>query len=118
MLRSDCKEKWQSQPFFAINPKNKVHGCTFLISLHWIEMGINDIALWALVVKHAAWLYNQVPNCISGLTLIELLTKTKTDHKNLLDSMSGDVLSLCWIQNFRMGKGYQGGIVSHVLDNF
>jgi hypothetical protein len=30
------------------------------------------------------WIYNRVPNCQSGLTLLELLTKSKADHRDLL----------------------------------
>jgi hypothetical protein len=35
-------------------------------------------------VKHAVWLYNCVPNRLSGLTPLELLTKSKADHRDLL----------------------------------
>ena len=35
-------------------------------------------------MKHAVWLYNCLPNRITGLTPLELLTKTKADHKDLL----------------------------------
>ena len=35
-------------------------------------------------MKHAVWLYNRVPNCLSGLTPLELLTKSKSDHCDLL----------------------------------
>jgi hypothetical protein len=35
-------------------------------------------------VKHAAWLYNCIPNCLSGLTPLELLTKSKADHRDIL----------------------------------
>jgi hypothetical protein len=35
-------------------------------------------------VKHAVWLYNRVPNRLSGLTPLELLTKSKADHRDLL----------------------------------
>ena len=45
---------------------------------------MDDLALWSFAVKHAAWLYNRVPNRVSGLTPMELLTKTKANHKDLL----------------------------------
>ena len=35
-------------------------------------------------MKHAVWLYNRVPNHSSGLNPLELLTKTKADHRDLL----------------------------------
>jgi hypothetical protein len=37
-------------------------------------------------VKHVVWLYNRVPNCLFGLTPLELLTKSKADHRDLLCS--------------------------------
>ena len=37
-------------------------------------------------VKHAAWVYNHVPNRLSSLTPLELLTKTKADHRDFLRS--------------------------------
>ncbi|KAL7456349.1 hypothetical protein ACHAXS_000377, partial [Conticribra weissflogii] len=59
---------------------------TFLIhvSLHWSDNGVDDLSLWSFAVKHAAWLYNQTPSRVSGLTPIEIATKTKTDHRDLL----------------------------------
>jgi hypothetical protein len=38
----------------------------------------------AFVVKHAVWLYNCIPNHLSGLTPLELPTKSKADHHDLL----------------------------------
>jgi hypothetical protein len=35
-------------------------------------------------VKHAVWLNNCVPNCLSGLTPLELLPKSNADHRDLL----------------------------------
>ncbi len=55
-------------------------------SLHWTDQGSDDILLQPFAVKHVVWLYNCVPNCLSGLTLLELLTKLKYDHCNLLHS--------------------------------
>ncbi|KAL7468583.1 hypothetical protein ACHAXS_008812 [Conticribra weissflogii] len=59
---------------------------TFLIhvSLHWSDRGVNDLALWSFAVKHSTWLYNRVPNRVSGLSPIEIATHTKTNHKDLL----------------------------------
>ena len=53
-------------------------------SLHWTDRGSDDISLWPFAVKHAVWLYNRVPNRTSGLTPLELLTKSKADHRDLL----------------------------------
>jgi hypothetical protein len=35
-------------------------------------------------VKLAAWLQNHIPNRNSWLALLELLTKTKTNHRDIL----------------------------------
>ena len=35
-------------------------------------------------MKYAVWLYNCVPNHLSGLTPLELLTKSKADHCDIL----------------------------------
>ena len=54
------------------------------VSLHWTEHGVDDLSLWPFAVKHAVWLHNWLPNKVTGLTPIELLTKQKTDHRDLL----------------------------------
>ncbi|KAL7476228.1 LOW QUALITY PROTEIN: hypothetical protein ACHAW6_002103, partial [Cyclotella cf. meneghiniana] len=61
---------------------------TFMVhvSLHWFERGLNDFSSWGFAVKHAAWIHNRLPNQTSGLTPLELLTKTKSDHRDLLRS--------------------------------
>ncbi len=61
---------------------------TFMVhaSLHWTEHGVDDISLWTFAVKHAVWLYDRVPNCESGLIPMELITKQKADHSDLLRS--------------------------------
>jgi hypothetical protein len=40
-------------------------------------MGADDISLWPFAVKPTVWLYNRVPNQVSGLTPLELITKQK-----------------------------------------
>ncbi len=59
---------------------------TFLVrsSLHWKDMGADDISLWLFAVKHMVWLYNRVPNQVSSLTPLELITKQKADHRDIL----------------------------------
>ncbi|KAL7476672.1 hypothetical protein ACHAW6_002517 [Cyclotella cf. meneghiniana] len=61
---------------------------TFIVhvSLYWFRRGVDDLALWGLVVKHAAWIFNHVPNRLLALTPLEFLTKTKADHKDLLQT--------------------------------
>ncbi len=51
-----------------------------------MDMGADDISLWPFTVKHAVWLYNRVPNFKSGLTPMELLTKQKAEHCDILRS--------------------------------
>jgi hypothetical protein len=98
MFREDCKSKHQSQSFSGVGAKHQnslaeraiqtvvYMARTFMVhvSLHWTERGVDDLALWGFAVKHAAWIYNRVPSRSSGLTPLELLTKTKADHKDLL----------------------------------
>ena len=59
---------------------------TFMVntSLHWDYHGVDDISLWSFAIKNSTWLYNRVPNRQSGLTLLEFLTKTNMDHRDLL----------------------------------
>ena len=56
--------------------------CIFLVhwSLHWTDMGADDISLWPFAVKHAVWIHNRVPNYESDLTPMEILTKQKAYH--------------------------------------
>jgi hypothetical protein len=96
--RQECIEKGQTQSFSGVeaqhqNTKAKqaiqtvmYMARTFMVhaSLHWTEHGVNDISLWPFAVKHAVWLYNRVPNRESGLTPMELITKQKVDHSDLL----------------------------------
>jgi hypothetical protein len=100
MFREDCKSKHQSQSFSGVGAKHQnslaeraiqtvmYMARTFMVhvSLHWTEHGVDDLALWGFAVKHAAWIYNRVPSRSSGLTPLELLTKTKADHKDLLQT--------------------------------
>ena len=54
------------------------------VSLHWTDRGSDDISLWPFVVKHSVWVYNRVPNVRSGLTPLELITRERSDYKDLL----------------------------------
>ncbi len=63
-----------------------VHHC---LLIHWNLLafstyGANNLALWGYAVKHVVWLHSCIPNHLSGLTPLELLTKTKTNHCDLL----------------------------------
>jgi hypothetical protein len=59
---------------------------TFMIhvSLHWNEQGSGAMALWHFSVHRAVWLYNRLPNGVTGLSPMEILTGTRSDHRDLL----------------------------------
>jgi hypothetical protein len=96
----ECSEKMQSQSFSGVGAQHQNSKAeraiqtimymarTFLVhsSLHWTDIGADDISLWPFAVKHAVWLYNRVPNQESGLTPLELITKQKADHRDILRS--------------------------------
>eukprot|EP00804_Cyclotella_cryptica_P017353 CCRYP_020903-RA/>CCRYP_020903-RA protein AED:0.09 eAED:0.09 QI:0/-1/0/1/-1/1/1/0/153 len=100
MFCEDCKSKHQSQSFSGVGAKHQnslaeratqtimYMARTFMVhvSLHWSGRGVDDLALWGFAVKHAAWVYNLVPSRLLGLTPLELLTKTKADHRDLIPS--------------------------------
>jgi hypothetical protein len=60
--------------------------CSFMVhaSLHWTDQGLDDILLWPFAVNHAVWIFNRVPNHQSGHSPLELLTKSKADHRDIL----------------------------------
>jgi hypothetical protein len=98
--RLECSEKKQLQSFSGVGAQHQnskaeqaiqtimYMACTFLVhsSLHWTVMGADDISLWPFAVKHVVWSYNRVPNYESGLIPLELLTKQKANHCNILRS--------------------------------
>ena len=53
-------------------------------SLNWSERFYDDISLWYFAVIHLVWIYNQFPSKELGLTPLELLTNTKSNHRDLL----------------------------------
>eukprot|EP00804_Cyclotella_cryptica_P026539 CCRYP_015380-RA/>CCRYP_015380-RA protein AED:0.22 eAED:0.22 QI:0/-1/0/1/-1/0/1/0/96 len=92
---------------------------TFMVhvSFHWSQQGVDDLALWGFATRHAAWVYNHVPNRMSGLTPLEILTKTKADHRDLLLLHVWGALCLSLIPNFRMERRYPSGIIVLSLVN-
>ncbi len=54
------------------------------VSLHWSKYGPDNLALWGFAVKHAVWLHNHIPNHLSGLKPLKLLTRSKANHCGLL----------------------------------
>jgi hypothetical protein len=96
----ECSEKTQSQSFSGVGVQHQNSKAeraiqtimymahTFLVysSLHWMDMGADNISLWLFAVKHAMWLHSRVPNQVSGLTPLELIAKQKADHRDILRS--------------------------------
>ena len=94
MFRNDCKTKHQSQSFSGVGAQHQnAHAerniqtisywaRTMMVhaSIHWPADGADEIRLWAFAIQHAAWLYNRLPNPKTGLTPLEVFTKTKADH--------------------------------------
>jgi hypothetical protein len=96
----ECIDKGQTRSFSGVGVQHQnsrakhaiqmimymARCCMVHSSLHLADRGSDDISLWPFAVKHAMWLYNRVPSRLSGLTPLELLTKSKADHRNLLCS--------------------------------
>ena len=55
-------------------------------SLHCTENGVDDLTLWYFAVKHSVWVFNRVPNQEQGISPMEILTKTKSNHIDLRSS--------------------------------
>ena len=97
-FRDDCDLKRQLQTFSGVGAKHQngraersiqtvmsmAH--TFLIhtALHWDDQGSDAVALWPFAIRHAVWLHNLLPNSVTGLSPMELLTGTRSDHRDLL----------------------------------
>ena len=83
---------------------------TFMIhvALHWADYKVDDISLWPFAIKHAAWLYIRLPNQITGIPL-EMLTREKATHKDLLRSHVWGCPTFCSIRNCRMTRRFQSG---------
>ncbi len=99
-FREECVKLNQGQSFSGVGAQHQNSRAersiqtimymarTFMlhVSLHWSASHVDDLSLWPFAVKHAVWLYNRLPNRVTGLTPIERLTNTKTDHRDLLRS--------------------------------
>ena len=62
---------------------------TFLLhtSMHWCHYGVDEIVLWSFTIKNATWLFNQLPNYITGSTW-----KCSSRHV-LITVMSSELIS-------------------------
>ena len=93
---------------------NYVHGSHLLVhsSLHWTDMGADEISFWPFTVKHVVWLlYNRVPNYEPGLTPMELITKQKVTIVTSSAVMSGAVLHMFSNPSYKMVRNFQSRIV-------
>jgi len=96
--RCDCDEKGQRQSFSRVGAQHQnaraeraiqtimYMARTFMVhaSLHWTEHGSDNQSLWSFSVKHSLWIYNRVLNAGSGLTPLELVTKERSDYREIL----------------------------------
>ncbi len=96
--RCNCDKKGQSQSFSGVGAQHQnaraergiqtimYMARTFMVhaSLHWTDRGSDDLSLWSFAVKHSVWIYNCVMNAWSGLTPLELVTKERSDYKDIL----------------------------------
>ncbi|KAL7449667.1 hypothetical protein ACHAXS_000213 [Conticribra weissflogii] len=97
---ADCADKSQSQTLSGVGAQHQnaiaeraieaisYWAQTMMVhaSIHWPSDGADEIRLWAFAIKHTVWLYNRLPNAQSGLTPLEIFTKTKSDHRDLHQS--------------------------------
>jgi hypothetical protein len=51
---------------------------------HWTDCGLDDLSLWSFAVKHLVWVYNHVLNVKSRLNPLELITRERSDYRDLL----------------------------------
>jgi hypothetical protein len=114
----ECKEKGQRQSFSGVGAHHQnarakhaiqtimFMACSFMVhaSLHWTDRGSDDISSWPFAVKHAMWIYNRVPNRQSGLTPLELLTKLKADHHDILCAHVWGCLAIVLEQQLQNNK--------------
>ncbi len=61
MQHQNSKAEWAIQTIMYMARTFLVHS-----SLHWTDMGADDISLWPFAVKHAVWIYNHVPNQVQS----------------------------------------------------
>jgi hypothetical protein len=97
-FREDCKSKDQKQTFSGVGAKHQnaraeraiqtimYMARTFMLhaAIRWNERGVDDLSLWPFAVRHAAWLYNRLPNRVTGLTPLERLVGCVDDHRDIL----------------------------------
>ncbi len=92
--RSSCNHSWVWERSIRILKLSGLYklSCIWLALFWCIQVytgwtwGLMTSPFGFFAVKHVVWLYNRVPNFESGLTSMELLTKQKADHSDILRS--------------------------------
>jgi hypothetical protein len=100
IFHDHCIECDQSQSFSGVGTKHQsaiaewniqticYWARTLMVqaTLHWDTDRATNLCHWSFAVQHAVCLFNCIPNALSGLSPLEILTKTKSDHRELLQS--------------------------------
>ena len=95
--RKHCENKGQTQSFSVVGSQHQnarderaiqtivYMARTFMIqsSFHWTDSGVDDHSLQSFDVKHSVCAYNRVPNQISGITPMEMITTKNSNHQDL-----------------------------------
>ena len=83
--------------------------------LHWPSCFDKD--LWPFALDHAVTMWNNLPRTRSGLSPLELFTRTKLPrHDLILNHESGDAPSLSLTRDYKMDINFLSGLRSHVLE--
>ena len=95
---ADCSEKQQSQSFSGTGAKFEngaaeravqtlfwmARSMMLHCALRWDLEGCGDPELWPQALLHAVWLYNRTPKMETCFSPLELLTRKRDDHHDLL----------------------------------
>ncbi|EJK46702.1 hypothetical protein THAOC_34617 [Thalassiosira oceanica] len=95
--RANCATKFQTQSFSGVNAQhmngkaersiglimNMARTFLIYVSLSWTGHGVNSTRLWPLAVNHAVWIYNRLPDPVTGITPLERVTGMMSDHRDL-----------------------------------
>jgi len=96
-FREDCARKGQKQTFSGVGSQFEngaaeraiqtifwmARSMMLHVALRWNEHEVDSPRLWPFAVKHALWIYNRLPNRVTGLTPLERLSGAKDDHRDL-----------------------------------
>ena len=99
-FQEDCAEEKQTQTFSGIGTQHQnaeaerviqtvmYMARSFMVhaALNWGEDGLEDITLWPFVMDYTTWLYNCIPQQFSGITPLEMVTQSKKDHRDLMQT--------------------------------